>query len=108
MATTIELGDVTIELTRRAVKHVHLAVHPPDGRVTLVVPEGTRLDVARAYAATKLGWIRARQARFREQRRALPRRAMWSGRATTCGGGGISCRSWNATPGRPSCSTIGG
>ena len=54
MTTIIELGDVTVELTRRAVKNVHLAVHPPDGRVTLVAPAGTRLDVARAYAVTKL------------------------------------------------------
>jgi hypothetical protein len=30
----------------------------PDGRVTLVAPTATRIDVARAYAISKLGWIR--------------------------------------------------
>jgi predicted metal-dependent hydrolase len=45
-------------VTRKDVKHVHLSVHPPDGRVTLVAPTGTRLEVARAYAISKLGWIR--------------------------------------------------
>lgn len=69
----IELGDVTVELTRRDVKNVHLAVHPPDGRVTLVAPEATRLDVARAYAVTKLPWIRNQQAKLRGQAREAPR-----------------------------------
>jgi len=74
MTTTMELGDVVIVVTRRDVRNVHLAVHPPDGEVTLVAPVGTRLEVARAYAATKLGWIRQQQARFREQAREAPPR----------------------------------
>jgi hypothetical protein len=41
-------------VTRKAVKHVHLSVHPPEGRVTLVAPTDTRLEVARAYAISKL------------------------------------------------------
>lgn len=74
MVSILELGDVTVELTRREVKHVHLVVHPPDGRVTLVAPVGTRLDVARAYAVTKLPWIRDQRARLRAQAREAPRR----------------------------------
>ena len=70
----IRLGDIRIALIRKAVKHVHLSVHPPDGRVTLVAPTRTRPDVARAYAATKLGWIRTQQERFRQQARETPRR----------------------------------
>jgi predicted metal-dependent hydrolase len=72
--TTIELGDVVIELTRKEVRNVHLAVHPPTGRVTLVAPAQTRVDVARAYAVTRLGWIRQQQARFRGQAREAPLR----------------------------------
>ncbi len=73
MAATIQLGDIAIAVTRKDVKHVHLSVHPPSGRVTLVAPIGTRLDVARAYAASKLGWIRDQQARLRAQARETPR-----------------------------------
>jgi len=51
---TIRLGDVEIAVTRKAVKNVHLSVHPPTGHVTLVAPSGTRMDVARAYAISKL------------------------------------------------------
>ena len=70
---TIWLGNILVELNRKGVKHVHLTVHPPNGRVTLVVPTETRLDVARAYAASKLGWIRAQQAKLRGQARETPR-----------------------------------
>jgi predicted metal-dependent hydrolase len=48
-------------------------VHPPVGQVTLVAPIGTRLEVARAYAITKLGWIRDQRTRLLAQARETPR-----------------------------------
>jgi predicted metal-dependent hydrolase len=74
MGETIRLGDVAIAFTRKDVKHVHLSVHPPGGRVTLVAPTGTRHEVARAYAISKLGWIRNQQSKLRTQARETPRR----------------------------------
>ena len=74
MNATIRLGDVKIVVTRKAVKHVHLSVHPPEGRVTLVAPTGTRLEVARAYAISKLGWIHEQRTRMLAQAREAPRR----------------------------------
>jgi hypothetical protein len=50
MSETIQLGEIAIALTRKDVKHVHLSVHPPAGRVTLVAPTGTRLKVAALMA----------------------------------------------------------
>ncbi|MBM4073503.1 MAG: M48 family metallopeptidase [Planctomycetes bacterium] len=73
MTETIQLGDITIAMTRKDIKHVHLSVHPPNGRVTLVAPAGTRLEVARAYAISKLGWIRNQQAKLLGQARETPR-----------------------------------
>ena len=73
MAETIQLGEIAIALTRKDVKHVHLSVHPPSGRVTLVAPNGTGNEVARAYAISKLGWIRDQQAKMRGQARETPR-----------------------------------
>jgi predicted metal-dependent hydrolase len=71
--TTIRLGDLVIALTRKDVKHVHLSVHPPRGRVSLVAPAGTRFEVARAYAISKLGWIREQQAKLNGQARETQR-----------------------------------
>lgn len=73
MTETIQLGDIEIAVTRKAVKNVHLSVHPPAGHVTLVAPTGTRLEVARAYAISKLGWIRNQQAKLLAQARETPR-----------------------------------
>lgn len=73
MTETIQLGDITIAITRKDIKNVHLSVHPPNGRVTLVAPLATRLEVARAYAASKIGWIRDQQAKLRGQARETPR-----------------------------------
>lgn len=73
MTEIIRLGDVEIFVTRKAVKNVHLSVHPPAGHVTLVAPTGTRLEVARAYAISKLGWIRDQQEKLRGQARETPR-----------------------------------
>jgi len=73
MGETIRLGDIAIAVTRKDIKHVHLSVHPPSGRVTLVAPNGTRPEVVRAYAVSRLGWIRRHQANLRGQAREGPR-----------------------------------
>ena len=73
MTQKIQLGELSIRVTKKPIKNVHLSVHPPDGRVTLTAPTATRLDVARAYAISKLGWIREQQARLRSQAREAPR-----------------------------------
>lgn len=69
MAEKIRLGEITVAVTRKDIKHVHLSVYPPAGHVTLVAPAGTRLEVARAYAISKLGWIRDQRTRLRSQAR---------------------------------------
>ncbi len=73
MAETIQLGDIVIAMKRKDIKHVHLSVHPPTGRVTLVAPIETRVEVARAYAISKLGWIRDQQEKLLRQARETPR-----------------------------------
>lgn len=74
MAETLQIGEIAIEMTRKDVKHVHLSVHPPTGRVSLVAPRATRVEVAHAYAISKLGWIREQRARLQAQARETPRR----------------------------------
>lgn len=74
MPETIQVGDLSIQVQRKDIKNVHLSVHPPDGRVTLAAPLATRLDVARAYAISKLGWIREQRRKLAAQARETPRR----------------------------------
>ena len=74
MTNTILLGEISIQVTRKAIKNVHLSVHPPSGRVTLSAPIATRLEVARAYAIIKLGWIREQMMKLANQARETPRK----------------------------------
>ncbi len=69
MNETIQLGEISITVTRKNIKNVHLSVHPPEGRVTLVTPSATRLEVARAYAISRLAWIRDQQRKLESQAR---------------------------------------
>jgi predicted metal-dependent hydrolase len=73
MNNIIQVGEIPISVTLKDVQNVHLSVHPPDGHVTLVAPTSTRIDVARAYAISKLGWIRDQQHQFLNQVRETPR-----------------------------------
>ena len=73
MSEKITLGEIAIAVQRKDINNVHLSVHPPDGRVTLSAPITTRLEVARAYAISKLGWIREQQRRLAKQVRETPR-----------------------------------
>ena len=73
MKDIIQLGELSIEVTRKDIKNVHLSVHPPDGRVSLAAPTNTRLEVARAYAISKLSWIRQQQEKMARQSREQPR-----------------------------------
>lgn len=71
--TQIRLGDLRIDVVRKAIKHVHLSVHPPTGRVRIAAPERIRLDTLRVFAIGKLDWIRRQQQALRAQARATPR-----------------------------------
>lgn len=73
MTEFIEIGDITIVVTRKDIKNVHLSVYPPDGHVTLAAPVSTRLEVARVYAISKSGWIRAQQKKLQSQARETTR-----------------------------------
>ena len=73
MTETIQIGEFSIVFTCKDVKNAHLSVHPPSGRVTLVAPRGTRSEVARAFAISRLGWIRDQQTRLQGQARETAR-----------------------------------
>ena len=69
MPQTILVGDIPITVTRKRIKHVHLRVHPPHGRVTMSAPLSARLQVVEGFAASRLEWIRRHQARVRGRAR---------------------------------------
>jgi predicted metal-dependent hydrolase len=73
MGTKLVLEDVELDVVFKDIKNVHLSVHPPTGRVRLSAPAATNPDVLRAYAISRLAWIRRQQRALREQEREPPR-----------------------------------
>lgn len=73
MPERLLLGGVEVEVSFKNIRNVHLSVHPPAGRVSVSAPSLMSLDTIRAFAVSKLGWIKQQQRRLREQEREAPR-----------------------------------
>lgn len=73
MGAAVQLGELRIEVVRKNIKHVHLSVHPPTGRVRIAAPRHLSDDAIRSFAIGKLGWIRRQRKKLQEQERETPR-----------------------------------
>ncbi|MDM8514993.1 SprT family zinc-dependent metalloprotease [Desulfobacterales bacterium HSG16] len=69
----MEISDITIDIVRKDIKNMHLAVYPPDGRVRIAVPLRINDEAVRLFAITKLSWIKKQRRRFEEQEREARR-----------------------------------
>lgn len=67
------IANVEIEIVRKEIKNMHLAVYPPHGRIRLAAPIKTDSEVMRLFAISKLGWIKKNVKTFKEQARETPR-----------------------------------
>ena len=73
MVTRIKLGDIDVDVVLKDIKNIHLSVHPPGGRVRISAPSRMNLDTIRAFAISKLAWIKKHRKKFQEQERETPR-----------------------------------
>lgn len=73
MVTPLKLGDIAVDVVRKDIKNVHLAVYPPTGRVRISAPSHMSLDTIRVFAISKLDWIKQQQRKLQEQERERPR-----------------------------------
>jgi predicted metal-dependent hydrolase len=69
----LQIASVEIDVVRKDIKNMHLAVYPPHGRVRLAVPQNTDKEVLRLFAISKLGWIKKHVKNFQEQARETKR-----------------------------------
>ncbi len=72
MQDTLDMGELHIELNRKAIKHVHLSVLPPSGRVRVAAPQHVPVETIRLFVIAKLAWIRTQQRKLRAQQREAP------------------------------------
>jgi len=70
---TLSISTLTIDIVRKNIKNMHLAVYPPHGRIRLSAPENTDSEMMRLFAISKIGWIKKHIKNFEAQPRETPR-----------------------------------
>jgi len=58
------IADIEVELVKKNIKNLHLAVYPPDGRVRLAAPMDVNEKTLELYVISKIFWIRKQQRKF--------------------------------------------
>ncbi|MGG7054346.1 M48 family metallopeptidase [Nitrosomonas sp. ANs5] len=70
---TLEIGPITMQLNRKAIKNLHISVLPPDGRVRVSAPESMTETAIRMAVISRLPWIKKQQSDFAKQPRQSDR-----------------------------------
>ena len=69
----IVIADIPIEVVKKNIKNMHLAVLPPDGKVRVSAPESLSDEAIAMFVRTKISWIRKQREVFKNQPRQTER-----------------------------------
>ncbi|MCZ7554617.1 MAG: M48 family metallopeptidase [Anaerolineales bacterium] len=69
----IIVNDLVVDVVRKDIKNLHVAVYPPSGRVRVAAPLRVDDEAVRLAVISKLGWIKRQQAKFVAQERQSAR-----------------------------------
>lgn len=69
----IVVSNISVEVVRKNIKNMHLAVLPPDGMVRVSAPTQLTDEAITMFVRTKLGWIKKQQEKFQQQPRQSER-----------------------------------
>jgi hypothetical protein len=69
----ITVRGIDVQVVRKEIKNIHLAVYPPHGRVRVAVPRHVSDDNVRLAVIDKLAWIKKQRAAFQAQERQSQR-----------------------------------
>lgn len=72
-STMINVSGIDVQVIRKDIKNLHLAVYPPDGHVRVAVPKHVTDDNVRLAVIAKLGWIKRQKVAFTNQPRQSER-----------------------------------
>lgn len=67
--STVEVAGMSVQVVRKDINNLHLAVYPPDGRVRVAAPTHVDDDAVRLAVIDRLSWVRKQQERFDSQPR---------------------------------------
>lgn len=66
----LRVAELEVEVVRKAIKNLHISVHPPLGRVRVAAPHAMSDDAVRRAVVTRLGWIKRQRSAFANQPRS--------------------------------------
>ncbi|MEZ4772563.1 MAG: SprT family zinc-dependent metalloprotease [Bacteroidia bacterium] len=66
-------SNLSIDVVRKDIRNMHLAVYPPTGRVRVAAPLRVNDEAVKLFAISKIAWIRKNQRNFTAQARQTPR-----------------------------------
>ena len=69
----ITVNGIKIDVVKKDIKNLHLAVYPPTGRVRIASPFRVNDEVIRLFVVSKLSWIKKQKRKFQEQERQTKR-----------------------------------
>ena len=69
----ITISGISVEVVRKDIKNLHLAVYPPTGRVRIAAPLRVNDEAVRLFVVSKLAWIKKHQEQFESQERQTVR-----------------------------------
>ena len=75
----VYIADIPVEIVKKNIKNLHLAVLPPNGKVRISAPAGLSDEAILLFAKTKIGWIRKQQEKFKNQPRQSERKYVSGG-----------------------------
>lgn len=69
----IDVNGLVVDVVRKDIKNLHLAVYPPAGRIRVAAPLLLNDESVRLAVIARLAWIKRQQAKFNEQERQSER-----------------------------------
>ena len=69
----LSVSGIDVEIVRKDIKNLHLAVYPPNGHVRVAVPKHVTDDNVRLAIISRLSWIKKQQKAFAVQPRQSER-----------------------------------
>ena len=69
----IDVNGLTVDVVRKDIKNLHLAVYPPNGRVRVAAPLRLDDEAVRLAVIARLAWIKRQRAKFEAQERETKR-----------------------------------
>jgi len=69
----ITVNGLAVDVVRKQIKNLHLAVYPPNGRVRVAAPLRVNDEAVRLAVVSRLSWIKRQQTKFREHERESER-----------------------------------